>query len=121
MKPEIVASGKYQLEFVLHENHPLRLMRARGRRVECVSGIVWITAYNQSGDFLLRPGMVFIVPNDRLALIEAIGCCNVRVEQPGSLQRTLSGMLGAGAAAVSTGLSVVAGLIGVPRWMRSRN
>jgi hypothetical protein len=69
------------LELKLLENRPLRLSAAEGRRVECLSGIVWITACGEAADFILRPGQVFEIPNNGLTLVEAIGHCQVRVEQ----------------------------------------
>ncbi len=93
MKPAIVAAGSKHLEFSLHENHPLSLVRAAGRRIECVSGLIWITAYDQRVDFFIGPGKTFEVPNDGLTLIEAIGSARVRVEQSQPLDRELAGML----------------------------
>ncbi|MES2263242.1 MAG: DUF2917 domain-containing protein [Pseudomonadota bacterium] len=69
-------------EYTLRSDQPLRLEDADGRVVEGVSGTTWITAYGQKTDFMLRPGQRFVVPNDGLTLIEAIGCSRVRVAAP---------------------------------------
>lgn len=117
MKPAIVATGSKHLEFSLHENHPLPLVRAAGRHVECVSGLIWITAYDQRVDFFIGPGKTFEVPNDGLTLIEAIGSARIRVEQPQPLDRALFGLLAAGSAKA---MKKLAGLAWMPQWMRLR-
>lgn len=82
MKPKIVTATKSQIECELHERHPLRLVAAEGRRIHCVSGVVWITAFDQPVDVFLRPGRTFTVPNDGLVLAEAVGTCRIRVDLP---------------------------------------
>jgi uncharacterized protein (AIM24 family) len=84
MQPKILAATRSQVECELHEHHPLRLVAAEGRRIQCVSGVVWITAYNQPVDVFLRPGQVFTVPNGGLVLAEAVGECRIRVDLPRS-------------------------------------
>lgn len=93
MKPRLLKASNQQLDFALTENHPLRFSKARGRRVECVSGTVWITAYDEVTDFMLYPGQVFIVPNNGLTLIEAIGECHVRIDLPSLLGHALHRLL----------------------------
>ncbi len=82
MKPKILAASKSQVECELHENHPLRLVEAAGRRIQCVSGVAWITVYGHATDIFLRPGQAFTLPNDGLVLAEAIGACRIRVDLP---------------------------------------
>lgn len=82
MKPKIVTATKSQVECELHENHPLRLMAAEGRRIHCVSGVVWITATNEPVDVFLRPGQTYTVPNGGLVLAEAVGVSRIRVDLP---------------------------------------
>lgn len=93
MQPKLLRAAGNQLEFALTENHPLRFTKAKGHRVECVSGLVWITAYNEAPDYQLRPGEAFIVPNNGLTLVEAIGACQVRVELPGLFGHALHRLL----------------------------
>lgn len=69
-------------EYQLRNDQPLRLEDAAGRIVEGVSGMTWITAYGQRMDFILRPGQRFVVPNDGLTLVEALGCSRIRVAAP---------------------------------------
>ncbi|HYD60316.1 MAG TPA: DUF2917 domain-containing protein [Noviherbaspirillum sp.] len=82
MQPKIVAVTRSQVECELHENRPLRLVAAEGRRIHCVSGVVWITAYGEPVDVFLRPGTSFTVPNGGLVLAEAVGTSRIRVDLP---------------------------------------
>lgn len=66
-------------EYTLSSDTPLRLEDAGGRVVEALSGVTWITAYGQATDFLLRPGQRFVVPNDGLTLVDAIGSSRIRL------------------------------------------
>lgn len=84
MKPRIVTATKSQIECELHEHHPLRLVAAQGRRIQCISGVAWITAFDQPVDVFLRPGRTFTVPNDGVVLAEAVGTCRIRVDLPRS-------------------------------------
>lgn len=51
----------------------LRMVEARGCRITCTSGILLVTVTGEYMDFELHAGDVLVVPNDGLALIEAIG------------------------------------------------
>lgn len=84
MEPKVLAATSSRVECRLVENVPLRLVGARGRRVQCVSGVAWITAYGQPTDVFLRPGRVYEIPNGGLVLAEAIGDCTIRVDLPRS-------------------------------------
>lgn len=82
MKPELIAVQQGQAEYRLTENHPLRIAHAAGRRIDCLDGTAWITAYGESTDFMLRQGQSLTVPNDGLMLIDAVGGGVVRVRLP---------------------------------------
>lgn len=69
-------------EYKLRSDQPLRLEDAGGRVVEGLSGVTWITAYGHSMDIFLRPGQRFVVPNDGLTLVEALGCSRISVAAP---------------------------------------
>ncbi|MGH8809968.1 MAG: DUF2917 domain-containing protein [Noviherbaspirillum sp.] len=69
-------------EYELQENQPLRLLNTQGSRIECRSGVVWLTAYKEPVDVMLYPGDVFVVPNNRLVLMEAVGHGRVRIAAP---------------------------------------
>jgi len=108
MEPEVVAATSSRVECRLVENVPLRLVGAKGRRVQCVSGVAWITAYGQRTDVFLRPGHVYEIPNGGLVLAEAIGDCTIRVDLPGSFDQAgrWPAMAGAGAPQAQTGLLI---------------
>ncbi|NGZ83962.1 DUF2917 domain-containing protein [Duganella aceris] len=82
MKPELIAVQQGQAEYRLTENHPLRIAHAAGRRIDCLEGTAWITAYGEHVDFMLRRGESFTIPNDGLMLIDAAGGGVVRVRMP---------------------------------------
>lgn len=82
MQPKILAATQSRVECALHEGYPLRLVGARGRRVQCLDGIVWITACNQPADIFLKPGEVFVIPNGGLVLAEAVGHGRMQVDLP---------------------------------------
>ena len=82
MQPKIVAATPSRVECELHAGYPLRLIGARGRRMQCVTGILWITACNQPVDVFLRPGQVYEIPNGGLVLAEAIGSARMQVDLP---------------------------------------
>lgn len=73
-----VSSGEIRLT----ENQPLSLRDARGLRVECTSGIVWITLSGQAGDVFLKPGESHLLRGNGLALIECIGDGSIRIGMP---------------------------------------
>jgi len=64
-------------EIVLRENRPLRLTRARGRRIVCISGCTWITAPAVAEDIYLKAGEGWLIPNQGLVLVEAVGSATV--------------------------------------------
>lgn len=61
--------------------HPgfLRLSRARGARIETLSGVVLITFQGVLEDIELCCGASIIVPNDDLALLEGFEACRIRL------------------------------------------
>lgn len=92
MQPKILAATQSRVECKLHAHHQLRLIGAAGRRVQCVEGMVWITAYNQGADIFLKPGDVYVIPNGGLVLAEAIGSCRIQVDLPRSFDYSQCGM-----------------------------
>lgn len=69
-------------ELCLADNAPVRLSRARGVRVTCMAGRVWLTVAGEAGDIFLRPGQSHVIAADGLALLEALGDGRVRLERP---------------------------------------
>ena len=70
-----------QSELCLAHNVPIRLPAARGLRVTCTAGVVWLTVAGEAGDILLLPGQSHVVRGRGLALLEAIGSGRVRLEK----------------------------------------
>ncbi|WP_291991063.1 DUF2917 domain-containing protein [Candidatus Accumulibacter sp. ACC007] len=70
----------YNSELYLAHNAPIRLMSARGVRVICTAGRVWLTVEGEAGDILLAAGESHLVRGSGLALLEAIGKGRVRFE-----------------------------------------
>jgi hypothetical protein len=58
-------------EIALASGCPLRLTWARGRRVTCERGRVWITAPGEPGDIFLSRGQSWKIPGHGLVLVEA--------------------------------------------------
>lgn len=67
-------------ELCLQRGEPIRLTRASGLRIRCLSGTVWITVAGDSADIFLEPGQVWQISGPGLALIESIDAGRVRLE-----------------------------------------
>lgn len=57
----------------LTPGRPLRLTWARGRRISCERGCVWITAPGVTSDIFLHAGEQWTIPANGLILVEAEG------------------------------------------------
>lgn len=71
----------YNSELCLIHNAPVRLMSARGVRVTCTAGRVWLTVEGEAGDVFLAAGESHLVRGRGLALLEAIGSGRVRFQK----------------------------------------
>jgi len=69
-------------ELVLAENRPLAGRRARGARIVCTGGTVWITVAGEAGDIFLHAGQSHRIESNGLALLEAIGHGSIRIQPP---------------------------------------
>lgn len=69
-------------EVCLVDNNPLTLRGARGLRVVCTAGTIWLTVEGEPGDTFLRPGQSHCIVSNGLALIESIGSGRIRLEKP---------------------------------------
>jgi hypothetical protein len=67
------------LECLLRENRPLRLARARGKRIRCTDGCAWITAPGMLADVFLLSGETWELDTDGLVLIEAVGSAAILI------------------------------------------
>ena len=68
-------------EVCLLDNQPVRLNDARGLRITCTAGTIWITLTGISEDIYLHPGESWLISNDALSLVESLGGGKVRFEQ----------------------------------------
>lgn len=75
-------------EFCLADNQPLSLRDARGVRVVCTTGILWLTVEGEAGDVFLHVGQSHRIISNGLALVESIGGGRIRLERP----RCLAGL-----------------------------
>jgi hypothetical protein len=85
-------------ELCLTHQLPIRLLAARGVRITCTAGLVWLTVAGEAGDIFLTPGQSHLVRGDGLALLEGIGAGRVRFEKvaprlPAVLLRTVQRLL----------------------------
>jgi len=58
----------------------LRIERARGTVIHCVTGTLWVTQHGDSKDYLLGPGQVLRIENDGPALAHAVRSATLRLE-----------------------------------------
>ena len=68
-------------ELCLTDNAPIRLLSARGVRITCTAGLVWLTVEGEAGDVFLTPGRSHLVRGRGLGLLEAIGSGRVRFDR----------------------------------------
>jgi len=119
MQPRVQRATKKYIDFALVEDYPLRFSKAKGRRVECLSGVVWITACNELSDYMLKAGDVLIIPNNGLTLIEAIGDCRVRIDLPNLFIHMLHRLLVlCGWDRLGQGVNRLRGFSLLPNWLR---
>ena len=71
-------------EVCLQDNRPIRLQQARGLRITCTAGTVWITVTGEPGDIFLVPGQTHQVSSNGLAIVESIGTGRIRLKRPAS-------------------------------------
>lgn len=79
-------------ELCLADNHPLSLRGARGLRVRCTAGTVWLTVEGEAGDIFLHPGQSHCIASNGLALVESIDHGRIRLERPRPLARLLAAL-----------------------------
>lgn len=77
-------------EIRLADNSPLSLRGARGVRITCTAGTIWITVADEPGDTFLAPGQAYVVQGNGLAIVESIGAGSIRIARPapGSFRQT---------------------------------
>ena len=72
------SNGTIQLD----EWSPLAFRDARGLRVECTHGRIWVTIEGQAGDFFLVAGEGMRIDSHGLVLVEGVPLGNVRLVAP---------------------------------------
>ena len=80
MKIDVSAS-----EIRLIDNCPISLRGARGLRITCTSGTIWITVAGEPGDTFLGAGQSHVVQGNGLAIIESIGSGGIRIGRAGTM------------------------------------
>ena len=70
-------------EVCLQHNQPVRLNGARGLRIICTAGTIWITVPGELEDVFLNAGQSYRIGSNQLALIESIVSGKIRLENPG--------------------------------------
>lgn len=84
----------YYSELVLFDSVPVRLSSAKGVRVVCTAGTVWLTVEGEAGDIFLRAGEIYRLRGNGLALIEGIaGDGRVRFMRNSHSWRMIAGRL----------------------------
>lgn len=58
--------------FQLGADRPLAFRRAKGVRVECLAGRIWLTLEGRAGDIVLGPGESWRLDSHGLALVEGL-------------------------------------------------
>lgn len=75
MKIDLVSS-----ELCLTDSNPIRLTKARGVRIRCISGTIWITTPDKFADTFLEVGESCLIDSRGLVLIESVNDGRVRLE-----------------------------------------
>ena len=55
---------------------------AKGVRVECLSGTLWITQEHSAKDVILEAGQAAVIDSAGLTLVMALGAATLRVTEP---------------------------------------
>lgn len=69
-------------EIRVADNSPISLRGARGLRIACTAGTIWITIAGEPGDIFLNPGQVHVVQGNGLTIVESIGNGSFRIDKP---------------------------------------
>jgi quercetin dioxygenase-like cupin family protein len=75
---------KKQIVFELQDGDLLPLRNARGARITCLEGTLWITLEHQRNDIVLNPGQSYSVPKNGTTLVQGMGASRIGVEALGA-------------------------------------
>jgi len=59
------------------------LRDAQGSRVQCLSGLLWVTEDQRVTDLVLKPGESFVVAHQGLVLVMALDASTLRIHDQG--------------------------------------
>jgi hypothetical protein len=69
-------------ELCLDRGQTLDLNNAVSTTIECESGVVWLTQYDDCNDVVLRAGESFVVDHDGLSIVQVFEDAKIRVTAP---------------------------------------
>ncbi|MCC7546648.1 MAG: DUF2917 domain-containing protein [Burkholderiales bacterium] len=76
---DIMPWGKQEEALALARDRMLALRDAQGSRVQCLSGLLWVTEDQRVTDLVLKPGDSFIVGHQGLVLVMALDTSTLRI------------------------------------------
>jgi hypothetical protein len=98
---DYVAGPKlHHLDRALPERRVLKLIRARGARVVCVAGDVWVTEDGRYDDVVLAAGESAVLERDGMAMITPFGSADVEIVLPVAAEAAPYGHLAIDAALI---------------------
>jgi hypothetical protein len=78
MSNDKVSNNRVIIELEPHSILPMR--EAKGARLECIDGAVWITEEGNRNDFILEHGDAHALADDGRAVVQAIGAARIALE-----------------------------------------
>lgn len=75
-------------ELCLARGQTLDLNDAVSTKIECESGVVWLTQYDDCNDVVLHAGESFVVNHDGLSIVQVFEDAKIRVTAPRSETET---------------------------------
>jgi hypothetical protein len=69
-------------ELCLERGQTVNLSNARDTHVECESGVLWLTQYDDRNDVVLKAGESFVVDHDGLSIVQVFEHAKIRFTGP---------------------------------------
>ena len=127
---DYVAGPKlHHLDRALPERRVLKLPRARGARVVCVAGDVWVTEDGRYDDVVLAAGQSAVLERDGTAIVTPFGSADVEIVLPVAAEAAPYGHLAIDAALIERHTqaarqlrtqAIAAMFANVLEWLRAR-